>query len=244
MTSEFHERLKKISQRNLRVRHQPGKHWPMEKKIEAVSQYLVTGNMKMVSALTGISYDLLAEWKRKPWWAELEAEIRTSQNVEMDSKLTKIVDKSLDAVLDRVENGDFIYDQKSGEIRRKPVALKDVHRVSVDMISKRELIRQEKAPEVAKLSVEDQLKLLAQEFAKWVDKKPTSEVIDVETVEVVQPRGDAGENSSDDGFRASDEMAFEGDEGGTSSGPEDSFAPDDFEREGESSNLDQPETKA
>ena len=144
----------------------------MEKRIEVVSQYLVLGNMKMVAAITGVRYDLIRTWKGQPWWKELEAEIRSTQNIEMDTKLTKIVDKSLDAVLDRVENGDYIYDQKSGEIRRKPAALRDVHRVSVDMLSKRELIRggADARKETTQISVQEQLKMLAQEFAKWVDK--------------------------------------------------------------------------
>jgi len=183
---EFNERLKKISARNLKVKHRPNTTWPIEKRIEVVSQYLVLGNMKLVSATTGVSYDLIREWKGKPWWVELEAEIRASQNIEMDTKLSKIVDKSLDAVLDRVENGDFIYDQKSGEIRRRPVALRDVHRVSVDMISKQDLIRKGVSDrgEDSKISVEEQLKMLAQNFAKWVtDAEKEKKTIDLVEVE-------------------------------------------------------------
>lgn len=181
---DFKERLAKISARNMKVKHRKYTTWPVEKRIEVVSQYLVLGNMKMVSAVTGVSHDLIREWKGQPWWKELENEIRATQNIEMDTKLSKIVDKSLDAVLDRVENGDFIYDQKAGEIRRKPASLRDIHRVSIDTLDKRELLRKgaDSRQEGTQVAVVEQLKLLAQEFAKWVDKDK-KEVIELEEVE-------------------------------------------------------------
>lgn len=188
-TPDFKDRLKKISLRNAKVTHKRAAHWPMEKKIEAVSQYLVLGNMKLVAATTGVSHDLLRQWKGQPWWLELEGEIRASQNIELDTKLSKIVDKSLDAVLDRVENGDFIYDQKSGEIKRRPAALRDIHRVSVDMISKQDLIRKGATDrnEGSKISVEEQLKMLAMNFALWVtESDKTKKTIDVESIEIIE----------------------------------------------------------
>lgn len=186
VTPDFKDRLKKITLRNTNIKHRRHTNWPMEKKIEVVSQFLVLGNMKMVSAMTGVSYDLVREWKTQPWWKELENEIRQTQNIEMDTKLSKIVDRSLDAVLDRVENGEFFYDQKTGEVKRKPAALRDVARVSVDMISKRELLRGNatERKETSQISVGEQLKMLAAEFAKWQTKP--KETIDVEMVEVIE----------------------------------------------------------
>jgi hypothetical protein len=196
---DFKERLAKISQRNLKVKHKKNFAWPIEKKIEVVSQYLVLGNMKMVSAVTGVSHELIRQWKGMPWWRELESEIRQTQNIEMDTKLSKIVDKSLDAVLDRVENGDFIYDQKSGQIRRRPAALRDIHRVSVDMLDKRELLRggASERKENTQISVVEQLKILAAEFAKWQTKP--KETIDVEMVEVVDAVHEEREAGLQDG---------------------------------------------
>jgi hypothetical protein len=185
--SQFKERLNQIAVRNLKVKHREYTTWPMEKKIEVVSQFLVLGNMKMVAAMTGVSYDLIRQWKTQPWWKELETEIRQTQNIEMDTKLSKIVDRSLDGVLDRIENGEFFYDQKTGEVKRKPANLRDVARVSVDMLSKRELLRGNatERKETSQISVGEQLKLLAMEFAKW-QQKPASPVIDVEVIEVIE----------------------------------------------------------
>lgn len=187
VTPDFKERLHQITRRNRKKTHVAGTHWPIEKKIEVVSQYLVIGNLRQVAAISGVDYGVIRQWRLQAWWPELEAEIRATQNIEMDTKLSKIVERSLDATLDRIENGDFIYDQKSGEIRRKPAALRDVHRVATDTISKRELLRGNatERKETTQVSVTEQLKLLAAEFAKMTGAKP-KEIIDVEMVEVIE----------------------------------------------------------
>lgn len=177
----FSERLQKITLRNRRKVHVPGKPWPIDKRVEVVSHWLVLGNMKQVAAVTGVPYDLIRKWKAEQWWTDMVAEIRATQNLELDHKMSNIVNKSLDAVLDRVENGDFIYDQKSGEIRRKPAALRDLHRVSVDILTKREVIRTDAPTENSKTTVQDHLKMLAQEMAKW--NKTQERTIDLVEVE-------------------------------------------------------------
>jgi molybdopterin-biosynthesis enzyme MoeA-like protein len=186
-TPDFKERLKAITWRNAKKTHLPGKTWPVEKWVECVSQWLVIGNLKEVAAMTGVPYDLIRKWKGTLKWQEIEKEVRASQIINLDTKLGKIVEKSLDAVLDRVENGDFIYDQKSGEIKRRPAQLRDVHRVAVDAISKQDLVRKgmEQRGDSGKQSVEEHLKVLAGEMAKWFEKdaKKNTEVIDLVEVE-------------------------------------------------------------
>lgn len=221
---DFKERLEKVSQRNLKVKHKKGQHWPIEKKIEVVTQYMVLGNATLVSALTGVGPVIIRQWKMQPWWKELEKEIRATQNIEMDTKLSKIIDKSLEATLDRVENGDFIYDQKTGEIRRKPASLRDIHRVGMDTLEKRDLLRgnTEERKENTQIAVAEQLKLLATEFAKWVNtgKQPvitinSEEVTDVEPIEVEETDSLPDEVLSDDESGDSEELGEEGESSDT-----------------------------
>ena len=179
---------KPLKLQNLAKKHKPNTTWSPEAKIQAVSQYLVLGNMALVSATTGIPHQLLRAWKGQPWWKDVEVQVRATENVQMDSKLSKIVDKSLDAVLDRVENGEFVYNQKTGQIIRKPANLRDIAKVSVDVLSKRELLRGNatERKETTQVSVAEQLKQLALEFAKWqVPTKQKQETLDVE-VEIIE----------------------------------------------------------
>lgn len=183
VTPDFKTRLAKITARNKKVTHKVNHSWPVEKKLEVVGQFLILGNMRLVAATTGVNYDLVREWKTQPWWKELETELRQTQNIEMDTKISKIVDKSLDATLDMVENGEFFYDKK-GELKRKPAPLQTVAKVASDMLGKRELLRGNatERKEVTQISIAEQLAQLASEFAKW--QKP-QEALDVEMVEVL-----------------------------------------------------------
>lgn len=171
---------------NLRRKHVKNSTWPKEKKLQVVTQYLALGNMKLVSATTGVDYGLIRQWKMQPWWKEFEREIRATENIALDSNLTKIVDKSLETVADRLENGDFIFDNKTGQIKRKPVNMKDAAKVSVDLLTKRELLRGNATnrSESAVIPMADQLKALADAFARMSQGLPPAEIIDVETVEI------------------------------------------------------------
>jgi hypothetical protein len=166
--------------------------WPIEKKAEVVGQYLILGNMKLVAATTDVPYATLKKWKAAPWWADMVAELRATQNIKMDTKLSELVELSLNAAYDRIVNGDYVYDQKTGEIKRKPAALRDIHRVAVDLLSKREFLRDrsDDRKEDSRVTVEEHLKLMAREMAKWVDTKK-KEVIDVDSVEILEDISDA-----------------------------------------------------
>lgn len=171
---------------NLRKVHEKHKTWPKEKKLQAVTQWLALGNLKLVEALTGVSHGVLKQWRLQPWWKEFENEIRNTENLEIDNKLTKIVQRSLDAVADRLENGEAVINNKTGEVIRKPVSMKDAAKVTNDMLTKRELLRGNATSrsESAAIPMADQMKLLAQQFARMATAKP-GDVIDVEAVEIL-----------------------------------------------------------
>lgn len=183
---------------NLRRKHVKNTTWSKEKKFQAVVNYLATGNMKIVESLTGVDHGLLRQWKMQPWWKEFENEIRATDNLELDNKLTKLVDKSLEVTMDRLEGGDYIYDQKTGEIRRKPVGMKDAAKVSVDLLTKRELLRGNATSrtEGTQVSMADQLKALATEFARMTGVK-VPETIDVEVTDVT-PKEDTDDAVHDE----------------------------------------------
>lgn len=193
---------------NLRKRHVKNATWPKEQKLAAVTQYLALGNMRLVSATTGIDYGLLRKWKMEDWWKEFEREIRNTDNLQLDTKLTKIVDRSLEAVADRLENGDYIYDSKTGRMERKPVAMKDAAKVSVDLLTKRELLRGNATSrtETTAVPVADQLKFLAAEFARMTSGKPIEPAIDVEMVEILTGDVDDAKAAMDPDFGDADQI--------------------------------------
>jgi len=216
----FNDRLKKISENNKLVKHKDGQVWPIEKRLEVVHQFLILGNLKLVAAVTGVDYQLVRKWKTQAWWPELIAEVRATQNIEMDTKLSDIVEKTLHAVHDRVVNGDYFYNQKTGAIERRPAPLRDIHRVAVDLLSKREMLRdKDKGTVESSMSIDEHLKMLASNMAQWFEKEskrpPTITLEEVEDA-VYEER----ETGLQDGEREVQLASGTGsEEGGEESGP-------------------------
>ena len=73
--------------------------------------------------------------------------------------------------MDRLDNGDYLYDPKTGTFIRKPVSMKDTWKVSTEMIDKRLLLRKQPKEQASQEAVGDILKNLAKEFADMARKK-------------------------------------------------------------------------
>ena len=145
--------------------------WSHDKRVQVVTTYLAVGNAPMTEAVTGVPRSTIRQWRMADWWKELETDIRTEEDSELDVKLSKIINKSLDTVMDRVENGDFLFDSKTGKFHRKPVHMKDALKVTTDLFDKRNLIRGKPTSRVEKQNVTDSLANLAAEFAKFACSK-------------------------------------------------------------------------
>jgi len=172
---------KKLAVGRMKKVHKPNGTWAPEKKIEVVTKWLALGSLKQVAADTGVDYGLIRKWRTQSWWSEIEAEVRASRHMQVDNKLSRIVDKSLALLQDRLENGDFVLNQKTGEVMRKPISIRDANKVAVDMLT-RQVAQQKLEVEVKdtnqKQTIQDQLKMLAEEFSKFNGKAPI-QVIDI-----------------------------------------------------------------
>lgn len=160
-------------------------HWKESKKIETVTTYLSTGSNAETSRLTGVPLDTINRWKTQPWWKEYIEKIRQDEEQQLDNKLSKVVDKALDNLLDRIENGEFIYDQKTGKVIRTPAKLRDLNTAFNNVIDKRQLLRKQPTKIIEQQGSATQLQALADSFAKFVNKQikePEIPYIEGETV--------------------------------------------------------------
>lgn len=178
--------------------------WSDKKKLEAVTLYLAVGKFPLVSAATGIPYQTVRNWSTQQWWKDRVKELQREETLELDAKLRKIVEKSLDSVVDILENGDYYYDPRTGKTKRIPPKLRDVQKVMGDTIDKRLLLRKDPVAKEDKQQITaDHLVALAQEFAKMATgvTKPKDELKDVingEVVEVYDSLGVVEEKNSSD----------------------------------------------
>jgi len=163
------------------------RHYSDNQKLEAVTTFLMLGSLKLTSGVLKIPYDTLKLWRKSEWWKDVEKDLRIQDDLQLSKRLQNLMNKSLDVVADRLENGDFIYDQKAGEIRRKPVSMKDAHKVSMDVAERRDVLinRHLEENSITTDKIETRLADLAKEFAR-IASKVTSGPVEVTDVLFVQ----------------------------------------------------------
>lgn len=149
--------------------------------MEAVSRYMLLGNMRVVSEQLNVPYSVLADWKRSDWWPEMVDSLKRQKKSKTNEHLTKIIETSLEAVTDRLENGDYFFNQKTGKVDRKPVSVRDASTIATTLLQRQiqleELVDRSQKTED---TVADVLSKIALEFKRWNKNTAT----DIDYVEV------------------------------------------------------------
>ena len=167
-----------------------GAQWPQRKKVEACTIWCATGSPSIVSAQTNIPTNTLKSWMKQDWWKDMVTDLRNADNEVLDTKLTKAMDKALEQIMDRLENGEYVLDQKTGKVKQIPVKLRDSTVALNTLLDKRQLLRKLPTKITEQTTTTAQLANLAQQFAAFVNGKKENVVetyvdhaIEGETVE-------------------------------------------------------------
>tara|TARA_R110000868_G_scaffold403088_1_gene679961 strand:- start:9997 stop:10578 length:582 start_codon:yes stop_codon:yes gene_type:complete len=147
------------------------KQWSDKQKMEAVNSYLLLGNLALTGRLLNIPEVTLRVWKASTWWKDAVAEVKASEKLELSARIKKLVDASITVIEDRLQHGDYQFDQKTGQTVRKPVNMKDAHKVAIDMQDRREILEKSEVTVQTEEHVEDKLLKLAEKFADMATKK-------------------------------------------------------------------------
>ena len=155
------------------------KRWYSDtQKIEAVQTYLMLGNASQTAKLLNIPLVTFNVWRYSEWWKDIEADLKSEETIVFSNRLQKIINKSIEVVEDRLENGEFVYNQKTGKLVRKPVLLKDAHKVATDLIERKQKLQRPDNYKVAEEGVAEKLEKLAKQFEQFANKTKV-EVTDV-----------------------------------------------------------------
>ena len=177
-------------------------HWDEKTKIQAVQTFIKLGNSYHLTSKTlDIPRQTLIWWGKQDWWAALYDEFKQETNGEISGKLSRIIQRSLDIIEDRLENGDPFYDPRTGKFTRKEISIRDAHLIVKDNIYLQQAIEGNttNSPDVA--SVTDKLAKLAKQFEDIANKKKEINVTDVVYIEdktnaVYEERPQDGEDGS------------------------------------------------
>lgn len=166
--------------------------WDEKTKIMAAQTFIKLGNSYWLTAKTlDIPRQTLIHWGKQEWWAALIKELQLESKGEIRGKLGQIIQKSLDIIADRLENGDFMYDSRTGGFIRKPISIRDAHMIVKDNLYLQEGLENKEAPEGDVQSVTDKLQKLAKQFEAIANQKKPVNVTDVVYVETKEEAEDA-----------------------------------------------------
>ena len=162
--------------------HEPG-WWDKKKQLEAVTTYLATGSIAETSRIINVPYRTVQSWKlESEWWPKVVEEIQSGENQKVDQKMSRIIDKTLEKLVERIEDGDYMYDQKTGRMVKVPLKARDLERITSGLFDKRQLIRKQPTNIKADPSNQaDRLLKLAEQFASFAagkEKEEPKEIVD------------------------------------------------------------------
>lgn len=158
--------------------HSKQAQWSDKQKLQAVTLYMLVGKWALVSDETKIPIDTLKKWKQADWWKVMEAEIRAASHIEASASLRRIREKATSVVADRLDNGDFIYNPKTGKMSRRPVNAKTAADIAVKTLDKEILLEKlTEGPQVQEEQIVDRLKRIEEALGKQYKKVP--QIIDV-----------------------------------------------------------------
>jgi hypothetical protein len=83
-----------------------GSSYTDEQRKEAVMHYLVKGSVTEVSNALCIPRSTLQDWKKTEWWYDLSVALRQEQNDQLEAGMTRIIEKTLTQLEDRVDHGE------------------------------------------------------------------------------------------------------------------------------------------
>ena len=146
-------------------------HWADKIKMRAVELVMQGLTSREVSLELKVPMNTIVVWRGEKWFKETIKEIQEDDGYKLDHKLTALMHGSLDAMQDRLLNGDHVRDDKTGKIVRVPVKIRDANNAFNTMMDKRQLLRKQPTKITDNASVNQQLHLLANEFKKFLGKR-------------------------------------------------------------------------
>lgn len=145
---------------------------------------LVAGGTSRATAckLTGIHRRTFDRWRDKEWFSQAIDLIRKQLDDQLDGKMTKVINKTIDKLYDRIDTGDAVV-QRNGELVYKPVTAKDAAIISSIFFDKRNLLRNKPTSITSTQSTNEHLQTLASRF-----REIAIDVTDYEEIDTQAPQ--------------------------------------------------------
>lgn len=154
------------------VKYRNKQYFNQDQKVEAATLYSVFGDFEqVVRILPEIPIRTLRQWKQEPWWIEIQKQVYTEQNEKLASKISETLDHTMAILKDRLENGDFKVNLKTGKLHNVPVDTRTLTSLFGQLSHHRTVVRGEPTSIKANIGVNDRLSQLHEAFVKFSKAK-------------------------------------------------------------------------
>jgi hypothetical protein len=150
------------------------REYPPKTKYKAVVLYNQVGSLRSVAETLGVRYDTMRQWHISEWWKEIEDDLKSQKRTKLSGQMVKLKDKAIEIVEDRLENGDFFYDQKTGELIRRPVGADvaaGIMRTALDKHLQMEEMALLEKKVASEEKITDRLRKLGEDFQRFAKAK-------------------------------------------------------------------------
>lgn len=113
---------------------------PVEYRRKILNTYVLTGSLAECARKYNTTVYELGKLTKTEWWRGELAAIQREQVAISDAKMTKVIDTTLEEIMERLENGDEVMTAKGGIIRKKLDA-NSLARIYTAVFDKRQLVR-------------------------------------------------------------------------------------------------------
>ena len=152
----------------------PRSKYTAEKKLHAVSCYVVTGSAARAAKLAGLPASTIRKWKQEaPWWTEAVNTVKKSKQDELDGQMTGVIHGCLERLTAAIEAG-TTYTNKHGEVKHTPTSARDLAAIFSQLHDKRAIQRGNLATNRSEEASHKQLEFIRREFERLsndIDRK-------------------------------------------------------------------------
>ena len=156
--------------------------YPQEKRLQVISDYLLSGNLAEVGRKHNIPYVTLVTWKDTDWWISAAEEMLANHQEELKAKQRKILDRTYSELEDRLENGDEIFDKEHGHVRIK---VRANHLATIaDVTLKANQLLNNRATSISQVNIDSLADKLRDITLNAKDITPKAEALEVKFKEI------------------------------------------------------------
>lgn len=123
-----------------------------DQRMQAALAWVVSGTAAEAGKVCGIPERTINDWTHQPWWEGLVTEARRLKDVELDRKLSGVIDRAMQRLAERLDRDESINN------------IKDLAVVAAVAYDKRALMRGDPTSRVERVSTEQRLNRLTEKF--------------------------------------------------------------------------------